>query len=191
MIFILFCFQPLCSCQQYSIFFFFLVKIFGKYHVLKALFTCHLQNKLVHINCIFHSKWVADFITWNVQAFKRGCKNQKWSWPVPRWRHICILEDFWKAAPSLPLEPQREQDLGCLAWPVYARVGLRGSLPCFLEAKSLGAVSLLGTPGPWSTEVLFSFYRGNSCRIGVDFILQGTETKCVIGRAPLGRQVLI
>ena len=157
MIFILFCFQPLHSCQQYSsIFFYFWRKYLENIMSSKSSLHMSLAQQIVHINCIFHSKWIANFITWNVQAFKRGCKKQKWSWPVPRWRHICILEDFWKATPSLPLETQRKQDLGCLAWPVYTRVGLRSSLPCSLEAKSLGVVSLLGTPEPWSTEMLFS-----------------------------------
>lgn len=100
------------------------------------------------VGCRFHNLEMCRLL--NVAA---KSKNDLESAQVEA--HFRILEDFWKATHFFPWSPNGSRTLGAL--PGLCILGLDSAPPCSLEAKSLGAVSLLRTLGPWSTEMLFPF----------------------------------
>lgn len=83
MIFILFCFQTLHSCQQYPSSSSSSKHLENITSLSEALSTNHLQNKLVHINFLSHSKWVAAIMAWMLSS-QLWLQKLKWPWtPYP------------------------------------------------------------------------------------------------------------
>lgn len=110
----------LCVCACVCVWWKYLEKITS---LQKAVSTNHLQNKLVHVNCIFYSQWVADTIIWMYELSHVGAESKSALEPSPgqgSWGSGC----FWRSPASLPVE-LLGADVGRLACPKPALVRFR------------------------------------------------------------------
>lgn len=108
----------------------------------KAITTNHLQNKLVHINCIFYSKWVAD-ITLRMYKLSNVAAENKSRLEPSAGRDASGFGMFLEEPPFSSRGGPMEADLGCLVWRMPALVRVRSFLPCSPVA-----------PGPWRGTLL-------------------------------------
>lgn len=169
MSFILFCFQPFHSCQQYCSSFF----VWWKYlenitSLQKAISTNHLQNKLVHINCIFHSNWVADIIIWMSKHSDVAAENKSGLELLAGQAHLWF-QYFGRgggAALCSPCCPGVRWPGSSLAHACFGHIHKLFCLP-FLEPWGSGVLggSHLGHPELWSTFGHCFFWARKVCSV--------------------------
>lgn len=116
----------------------------------KAITTNHLQNKLVHINCIFHLKWVADIILRMYKLSNVAAENKSSLELSPGQDTSGIQRVFGGAPLPFPWRPDGSRSgVPCLAHSCFGQIQKLFCLPS-LEPEAHG----FGRDSLWAPRVV-------------------------------------